>query len=52
MMTREDLEIEWHYRFEERLALLCGENRPTKEQLEIARREATEAVSKLKKEAK
>ena len=36
---------EWHYRYTERLGILCGSSEPTPEQIEIAKREADEAVN-------
>jgi len=35
---------EWLYRYTERLAMLCPVGEPTPEQIEIAKREADEAV--------
>ena len=38
--TKEQIEAEKAYRREERLGILCGQDKPTKEQAELARREA------------
>ncbi len=46
-MTTEEPSEEHAYRVQERLGILCGAEKPTVEQLEIANREADEAVSAL-----
>ena len=38
---------EWQYRYEERLAILCGNGQPTPQQVDLAIREADEAVKEL-----
>jgi hypothetical protein len=47
MMTPEELEIEWKYRYEERLGILCGDAEPTSEQKAIALKEANQAIIEL-----
>lgn len=47
-MTESELTYEWKYRYEERIAILCGTNEPTREQMDIAGKEADEAIEKLK----
>jgi len=47
MMTPDEIETEFAYRLQERLGVLCGDQNPTKEQFEIALKEAVEAVTKL-----
>lgn len=37
-----DQVTEWRYRYNERLGILCSDNRPTPEQVEIAQKEAQE----------
>lgn len=44
-----NIELEFAYRVQERLGILCGTDDPTVEQLELATREADEACEKLKK---
>lgn len=50
-ITEEELDIEHAYRVSERLGILCGAGEPTPEQLEIAEREADEAIERLRKES-
>jgi hypothetical protein len=40
---------EWDYRYQERLGILCGQDRPTEAQEQIASREANEAVAALQR---
>lgn len=47
-MTDQEL-IEWHYRYEERLGILCGTTTPIEEQKRIAWGEATAAIKNLQK---
>jgi hypothetical protein len=47
-MTAEELQTEWNYRFDERLAIFCGPIVATEAQKEIARRESNEAVRRLR----
>ena len=49
-MTPEELKAEWKYRYEERLAILCGADTPTEEQIKIATDEADKAIAQLKEE--
>lgn len=49
-MTTDELAAEWRYRYEERLGILCGGEKPTLEQEKIAHREADDAVERLKNE--
>lgn len=49
-MTEQELSEENHYRFEERLALLCGMDVPTAAQICLAIDEAQEACEKLRNE--
>jgi len=39
---------EWDYRYQERLCILCGKERPTEEQEQMASKEADEAIERLK----
>lgn len=48
-MTTTDLQSEHRYRYEERLGMLCGGDKPTPEQERIATTEANEAVEALSK---
>jgi len=47
-MTIEELKAEWHYRYNERLAMLCGANQPTEDQHKLAEAEADAAINILK----
>jgi hypothetical protein len=47
-VTAQELADEYRYRVDERLGILCGSATPTKEQMQIAHREAMEAIKKLK----
>lgn len=38
---------EWQYRYDERIGILCGTNQPTPQQVDLAKREADEAIRKL-----
>lgn len=49
-MTEQELKIEWQYRFEERLGILCEDKEPTNEEYKIAKDEADEAIIKLRNE--
>lgn len=49
-MTEDELQIEWRYRYWERIGMLCGSGEPTEEQKAIARKEADQAIEKLRKE--
>ena len=42
------LNREWKYRYMERIAILCGSGEPTVEQIQLAAKEADEAVEKLR----
>ena len=46
-MTREEYDAEWRYRVEERLGILCGAAEPTEAQMDIALREAAQAMDEL-----
>jgi hypothetical protein len=46
-MTADELKAEWLYRYEERLALLCGEATPSPELMALARIEADRAIRVL-----
>ena len=48
-MTSEE-EVEWLYRYTERIALLCEDNTPIDEQIQIARREADAAIADFRLE--
>lgn len=48
-MTTQQLESERQYRYEERLGLLCGTDKPNLSQMFMAQQESDEAVEKLKK---
>jgi hypothetical protein len=41
-MTTEEIQAEWHYRYQERLGIMCEDQEPTLEQKAIAYREANE----------
>lgn len=45
--TDDDLDAEYAHALETRLAILCGKEKPTPEQKEIAKREALELLKKL-----
>lgn len=47
-MTEPELKIEWGYRYQERLGILCGADQPTAEQEKLAHQEADEAVGRLR----
>lgn len=48
-MTEQELQAEWDYRYQERLGILCQSNTPpAPEQVEIATREADEAIRLLR----
>lgn len=49
-MTDDQLRDEHHYRFEERLAILCGTDEPTAQQICLAIEEAETACAKLREE--
>jgi len=49
-MTDQELSEENHYRFEERLAIMCGMEQPTAAQICLAIEEAAEACEKLRNE--
>lgn len=49
-MTPQQRAIEFAYRHQERLAILCGSNKPSPLQDAMARREATEAVDRIEME--
>ena len=44
-----DLNAEYTYRYEERLAIMCGAGEPTVEQRAIADRDAKAAVEEIRK---
>ena len=46
-MSDPELLEEMRYRIEERLAILCGDSKPTPKQYRLAKDEALEAVKKL-----
>jgi hypothetical protein len=46
-MTQRELDIEWQYRLEERLGIMCGGENPTPEQMQLATVEADIAVMRL-----
>lgn len=47
IMTNEEAQAERRYRFSERIGILCGTADPTREQTELASKEADEAVKVL-----
>lgn len=47
LLTPEEARKEFNYRYEERIAILCGKNDPTAEQMAMAMQEAEEAIKKL-----
>lgn len=49
-LSDNDLFREWHYRYEERLGILCGTAEPTPEQDKIASDEADAAVKALREQ--
>lgn len=49
--TQEQLESEFSYRLEERLAIMCGMDEPTAQQIAIATAEADAACEQLKASA-
>ena len=46
-MTTTELEMEFFYRYTERLGIMCGTAEPTEEQKAIAKKEADEAITIL-----
>lgn len=48
-MTPEEAEVEWNYRVDERLGILCGSGPVTQTALMIATVEATKAVDELRR---
>jgi hypothetical protein len=51
VLTSEDLQDEWNYRFQERLGIMAGPAEATGDQTVIAMLEADEAIEKLQKRA-
>lgn len=51
-MTAAEAKLEFDYRYAERLGHLCGASEPTREQIDLAFKEASEAVETLKREDK
>ena len=49
-MTQNEQVREWEYRFDERLAILCGTNEPTVEQRKLALQDADEWQKQYKKQ--
>lgn len=49
-MTDKELSEENHYRFEERLAIMCGLDQPTAKQICIAIEEAAASCDELRKQ--
>jgi hypothetical protein len=49
-MTEDELKSEWRYRYEERLGILCGSDKPTPEQIKMASDEADHHVAALRRE--
>lgn len=47
-MTQPDQDAERHYRYQERIGILCGTDKPTEEQERMARGEAEEIVKQLR----
>ena len=45
--TREEIEYERQYRYNERLGMLCENREPTPQQMAIARKEADDAIKIL-----
>lgn len=48
-MTPSERAAELQYRIEERLALLCGSNKPTQEQIDQAKHEAAKDLHKIER---
>ena len=46
-LTLLQLKEEWDYRYQERLGLLCEDRVPTKQEEEMARREANKAIERI-----
>jgi hypothetical protein len=46
----QEMEVEWRYRYHERIGMMCDAADPTDRQKQIARCEADEAVAKLRNE--
>lgn len=47
-MSQSELIEEFKYRYEERIAILCGTGEPTREQMDIAAKESDETIEKIK----
>jgi len=47
-MTPTEQQAEWHYRYQERLSLLCGTADPTPEEKALAWAEADKAIKELR----
>ena len=41
-MTPDEIRAEWEFRYDERIAILCGQNEPTIEQRRLAMNDADE----------
>ena len=48
VLTSEDLQAEWNYRYQERVGIMAGAAEPTGDQEVIAMNEADEAIERLK----
>ena len=46
-MTEAETRKEWAYRYQERLGMICGSDKPTPEMEDLARREANEAILEI-----
>ena len=49
LTTEQEFQIEWKFRYEERIAIMCGTEEPTPKQIHIAKCEADDAIKELKK---
>lgn len=45
--TESELAKEWQYRYEERLAILCGKDEPTESQIVLAKQDADATINAL-----
>lgn len=48
LTQQQEDEIEWRYRYEERLAIMCGNGQLNDRQIQIAKLEADEAIKSLR----
>jgi hypothetical protein len=49
-MTPRDYQTERNYRVQERLAIMCGKNQPTKQQIDDATKEAESDLERIEHE--